>query len=90
VFRSLRHIYAQVVDDTRGHTLVAASTLEKGLRDEASTANKTEAARLAGRALAQRARERAIARVAFDRGGSKFHGRIKALAEAARQAGLDF
>ncbi|HEX77295.1 MAG TPA: 50S ribosomal protein L18 [Dehalococcoidia bacterium] len=90
VFRSLRHIYAQVVDDTRGHTLVAASTLERGLRDRANRANKTEAARLVGMALAQRAQERAISQVVFDRGGYKYHGRVKALAEAARQAGLSF
>ena len=90
VFRSLNHIYAQVIDDTQGRTLAAASTVEKEFRDRADGVSKTEAARLVGASLSQRARGKKISRVTFDRGGYKYHGRVKALAEGARQAGLDF
>ena len=85
VFRSLQHIYAQVIDDTTGMTLAAASTL-----GESVNGNKTERARLVGKTIAERAREKGVSAVVFDRGGYKYHGRIKALADAAREAGLDF
>jgi large subunit ribosomal protein L18 len=90
VFRSLNHIYAQVIDDTRGHTLVAASDLEPALRGQRAGKTKVEIASLVGETLARRALEKGITRVVFDRGGFKYHGRVKALAEAARQAGLQF
>lgn len=89
VFRSHQHIYAQVIDDEAGRTLVAASTLEPELREQA-TGTKTERARLVGRVIAERARERGIEAVVFDRGGFLYHGRVAALADAARQAGLRF
>jgi large subunit ribosomal protein L18 len=85
VFRSLQHIYAQVIDDTSGTTLVAASTLGA----EAS-GTKTERARSVGKTIAERAREKGINTVVFDRGGYLYHGRIKALADAAREGGLEF
>lgn len=88
VFRSLRHIYAQVIDDTVGHTLVSASSLElKG--DLESTSNK-EAAKAVGELVAKRALEKGISKVVFDRGGYIYHGRVAALAEGAREAGLEF
>jgi large subunit ribosomal protein L18 len=90
VFRSLKHIYAQVIDDTRGHTLAAASTLDPELRDEVKGLTKTEQAKLVGGLLAKRALERGVKEVAFDRGGYKYHGRVKSLAEAAREEGLEF
>lgn len=90
LFRSLNHIYAQVIDDTQGHTLAAASTLETELRDKVSSVKKTEAARLVGAALAERAKGKGVSQVVFDRSGYKYHGRVKALAEGARQAGLAF
>jgi len=89
VFRSLAHIYAQVIDDERAHTLVSASTLEPALRDRRE-GTKTEQARLVGRTIGQRARERGIKAVVFDRGGFLYHGRVAALADAARDAGLKF
>jgi large subunit ribosomal protein L18 len=89
VFRSLAHIYAQVIDDERGHTLVSASTLEPGLR-ETREGTKTEQSRLVGRTIGQRAREKGIEAVVFDRGGFLYHGRVAAVAEAAREAGLKF
>jgi large subunit ribosomal protein L18 len=89
VFRSLQHIYAQVVDDTRGHTLAAASTLDPDLRASLS-GDKSARARAVGRAVAERAKERGISKVVFDRGGYLYHGRVKALADAAREAGLEF
>ena len=88
VFRSLNHIYAQVIDDTVGHTLAAASSLEPEVRNAAGT--KTEKARMVGELIGRRALERGVRRVVFDRGGYKYHGRVKALAEGARQAGLEF
>lgn len=88
VFRSLKHIYAQVIDDTVGRTLAAASTLELELRGSQLT--KTEEARLVGRLVAERAKGAGVERVVFDRAGYKYHGRVAALAEAAREAGLDF
>jgi len=90
VFRSLKHIYAQVIDDTKGHTLAAASTLDSEIRGRLNGLKKTEQARLVGELIAQRSRRRRIKRVVFDRGGYKYHGRVKALAEAAREGGLEF
>ena len=88
VFRSLNHIYAQVIDDSQGHTLAAAGTLDSDLRGQTGT--KTEQAKAVGRLVAERARAAGITQVVFDRGGWKYHGRIKALADAAREAGLEF
>jgi large subunit ribosomal protein L18 len=90
VFRSLTHIYAQVVDDDQGLTLVAASTLDHEIRDDATSANKTEQAKLVGALVAKRALEKGIKQVVFDRGGYPYHGRVRALAEASREGGLDF
>ncbi len=89
VFRSLKHIYAQVVDDTEGRTLAAASTLDEEIAKDAKK-NKTSQAEMVGTLLAKRATEKKISQVAFDRGGFKYHGRVKALAEAARKGGLKF
>ncbi|RME86288.1 MAG: 50S ribosomal protein L18 [Caldilineae bacterium] len=90
VYRSLKHIYAQVIDDDAGHTLVAASTLDRALAEEIKGLNKTEAARAVGKLVAQRALEAGIQTIVFDRGGFPYHGRVKALAEGAREAGLQF
>jgi len=90
VFRSEKHIYAQIIDDTKGHTLVSASTLDKELRQRLSKTYNIEAAREVGKLIAQRALSLGIKTVVFDRGGFKYHGRIKALADAAREAGLQF
>jgi large subunit ribosomal protein L18 len=88
VYRSLTHIYAQVIDDTQGITLVAASDLEQGLRE--TKGNKSERAKAVGSALAKKAQDAGVTAVVFDRGGNRFHGRVKALAEAAREGGLKF
>lgn len=88
VFRSLKHIYAQVIDDSAGHTLAAACSLEPALRDFEGT--KTDQAREVGKLIAQRAQGRGLDQVVFDRGGYTYHGRVKALAEGAREAGLEF
>jgi large subunit ribosomal protein L18 len=90
VFRSNNHIYAQVIDDSMGHTLVAANSLEPSLRDEAAKQTNVEQAKLVGKTIAQRAKDKGISKVVFDRGGYLYHGRVKALAEAAREGGLDF
>jgi large subunit ribosomal protein L18 len=90
VFRSLNHIYAQVIDDTQGQTLAAASTLDSEVKGDASGKTKTGQSELVGSLLAKRALSKGIGQVAFDRGGFKYHGRVKALAEAARKAGLKF
>ena len=90
VFRSLSHIYAQVVDDSAGYTLVSASSLDAEIRDKITGKKKTESAELVGSLVAQRALDKGIKKIAFDRGGYQYHGRVKALAEAARKAGLDF
>jgi large subunit ribosomal protein L18 len=90
VFRSLSHIYAQVIDDVAGRTLAAASDTEAGIKTKAEGKGKSEAARLVGAEVAKRAREKGVSAVVFDRGGYLFHGRVKALAEAAREAGLRF
>ena len=88
VFRSLNHIYAQVIDDSTGRTLAAASTVERDLRGSRQT--KTEEAKIVGRLVAERARSAGVERVVFDRAGFRYHGRIKSLADAAREAGLEF
>ncbi len=88
VFRSLNHIYAQVIDDASGRTLAAASTVETELHSSDST--KSEKAAVVGRLVAERARAAGVERVVFDRAGFRYHGRIKSLAQAARDAGLDF
>jgi large subunit ribosomal protein L18 len=90
VFRSLKHIYAQVIDDATGRTLVSASTLDKQVRQQMSYGGNAAAARLVGRVLGERAKQAGVTRVVFDRGGYQYHGRVKALADAAREAGLDF
>jgi large subunit ribosomal protein L18 len=90
VFRSNNHIYAQVIDDTAQHTLASASTLEPDLKGELSSGATRDASAAVGKLVAKRALEKGIAKVVFDRGGNLYHGRIKALAEAAREAGLDF
>ena len=88
VFRSLNHIYAQIIDDASGRTLAAASTVEKELKG--STSTKSEEAAVVGRLVAERAKAAGVERVVFDRAGFRYHGRIKSLADAAREAGLDF
>lgn len=88
VFRSLNHIYAQVIDDASGRTLAAASTVEKELRGSKET--KSAEAAVVGRLIAERAKAAGIERVVFDRAGFRYHGRIKSLADAAREAGLEF
>jgi large subunit ribosomal protein L18 len=90
VFRSLQHIYAQVIDDVQGHTLASASTLDKELRGQLSESDKSDAARKVGQLVAQRCLSQDIKQVVFDRGGNIYHGRIKALADGAREGGLDF
>ena len=90
VFRSLNHIYAQVIDDPKGHTLVSASTLDPEIKSELEGKAKTGKAELVGSLVAKRALSEGISQFVFDRGGYKYHGRVKALAEAARQAGLNF
>ena len=90
VFRSGRHIYGQVIDDAAGRTLAAASTLDKGLRDELRTGADREAAKRVGLLLAERAKAAGVGAVVFDRGGYKYHGRVKALADGAREGGLQF
>lgn len=90
VFRSLNHVYAQVIDDTAGHTLVSASTMEAALLPELEGKKKSEQAAVVGRVVGERALEAGIRQVVFDRGGYPYHGRIKAVAEGARKAGLEF
>lgn len=90
VFRSLNHIYAQIIDDSKGHTMACASSLEQELKAEADGSVKLDRAKMVGTLMARRAQEHGVSRVVFDRGGYKYHGRIKALAEAARQGGLKF
>jgi len=88
VFRSIDQIYAQVIDDSRGHTLASASSIDASIREGAGT--KSERARRVGALLAERARAAGVERVVFDRAGFRYHGRIKALADGARESGLDF
>lgn len=90
VFRSSKQIYAQVIDDTAGHTVAAASSLEKDLRGNLKTGADTDAATAVGKLIAERAKEAGVDTVVFDRGAYRYHGRVKALAEAAREAGLNF
>lgn len=90
VYRSLNHVYAQLVDDVAGRTLVAASTLEKALREGLHHCGDKKAARVVGKAIAERAKEKGITTVVFDRAGFRYHGVVKELAEAAREAGLEF
>ncbi|MFZ4530495.1 MAG: 50S ribosomal protein L18 [Alsobacter sp.] len=90
VFRSSKQIYAQIIDDANGLTLAAASTLEKDLRGGLKTGADTEAAKTIGKLIAERAKEKGVTKVVFDRGSYMYHGRVKALAEAAREGGLDF
>ena len=90
VFRSSRHIYAQVIDDAAGRTLAAASSLDAGLKGELKTGADKAAAAAVGKLLAERAKAAGVARVVFDRGAYMYHGRVKALADAAREGGLDF
>ena len=90
IFRSLNHVYAQVIDDTEGVTLAAASSLDMEVKQERDGKAKTEVSTLVGKLVAERAKEKGVTSVVFDRGGFKFHGRAKALAEAARKEGLVF
>ena len=90
VFRSNQHIYVQVIDDEQQHTLAAASTLEPTLRSESKSGATCAVSAEVGKLIAQRAKEKGVSKVVFDRGGNIYHGRVKALAEAAREAGLDF
>ena len=90
VFRSNNHMYAQIIDDTVGNTLAAASTLEKEVKTELEKTNNVEAAAYLGKVIAKRAKDKGITEVVFDRGGFLYHGKIAALAEAAREAGLVF
>jgi len=90
VFRSSKHIYAQLIDDVKGTTVVAASSLEKTMREGAKTGANIAAAKAVGKLIAERAKEKGIKNVVFDRGGYLYHGRIKALADAAREGGLNF
>ena len=90
VFRSNNHMYAQIIDDTVGHTLVAASTVEKEIKAELEKTNNVDAAAYLGTVIAKRAIEKGIDTVVFDRGGFLYHGKIAALADAAREAGLKF
>jgi large subunit ribosomal protein L18 len=90
VFRSLNHIYAQVIDDGEGHTLVSASTVDPEMQKQLKDLTKTDQARVVGKVLAERALSQGVKQVVFDRGGYKYHGRVKALADAARESGLEF
>ena len=90
VFRSDNHIYAQIIDDLKGHTIAAASTVEKDIKDKLDKTNNVAAAELVGEMIAKRAVEKGVDEVVFDRGGYIYHGKVKALAESAREAGLKF
>ncbi len=90
VFRSSKHIYVQVIDDVQGVTLVSASTAEKELKEAIEGKTKTEAAKIIGQVAAERAKAKGIENVVFDRGGYIYHGRVKAVADGAREAGLNF
>ena len=90
VFRSSKHIYAQVIDDDRGVTLASASSIEKATREGFKTGASVDAAKAVGKLIAERAKEKGVKDVVFDRGGYLYHGRVKALADAARESGLSF
>ncbi|MGN1235573.1 MAG: 50S ribosomal protein L18 [Christensenellaceae bacterium] len=90
VYRSLNHIYVQIIDDTKGVTLASASTMEKAVKEQIADLTKTEAAKVVGKVAGERALEKGIKTVVFDRGGYLYTGRVKAVADGAREAGLDF
>jgi large subunit ribosomal protein L18 len=90
VFRSLKHIYAQIIDDVAGCTLVSASTLDADIRGQVAGLSKTEQAKVVGKRLAEKALSQGVTQVIFDRGGYLYHGRVKALADASREGGLKF
>lgn len=90
VFRSLRHTYAQIVDDSAGVTLASASTLDQEVKSQRDSKPKVDVSRMVGELVAKRSVEKGVTRVVFDRGGYKYHGRVKALADAARKGGLEF
>jgi large subunit ribosomal protein L18 len=90
VFRSSKHIYAQLIDDVKGTTLVSASSVEKAMREGAKTSANIAAAKAVGKLIAERAREKGVEKVVFDRGGYLYHGRVQHLADAAREGGLQF
>jgi large subunit ribosomal protein L18 len=90
VFRSSKNIYAQIIDDRAGRTLAAASSIDKSLKDELKTGADKDAAAAVGRLIAERAKAAGVEQIVFDRGGYIYHGRVKALADAAREGGLDF
>lgn len=90
IYRSLLHIYGQIIDDSQGRTLASASTLDPEVRQQLGQGTKTDDAKVVGRVLAQRALARGVKQVVFDRGGYRYHGRVRALAEAAREGGLEF
>ena len=90
VFRALNHVYAQIIDDSQGNTLAAASSLESQVREQRDGKAKTEISKVVGKVLADRAKEKGVTTVVFDRGGYKYHGRVKALAEAVREEGIVF
>ena len=90
VFRSSKHIYAQVIDDRKGQTLASASSLEKDMRSSLKTGANVDAAKAVGKLVAERATAKGVTNVVFDRGGYRYHGRVKALADAAREGGLKF
>ena len=91
VFRSNKFLYVQLIDDTKGHTMAAAATIQKPLKEQLGGKTDTiDAAKLLGKTIATRAKEKGIGKVCFDRGGYRYHGRVKAIADAAREAGLEF
>lgn len=90
VFRSTKHIFVQVIDDSKGHTLASASTLDSTIRAQAKELKKVDEAKRVGKLIAERAQAAGIKQVVFDRGGFRYHGRVKALADASREAGLEF
>ena len=90
MFRSARHIYAQIIDDVEGHTLVSASSLEPAVKDIGDLKGKVEVAAQVGKLIGERAGEKGIKRIVFDRNGFLYHGRVKAVSDGAREAGLDF
>jgi large subunit ribosomal protein L18 len=90
IFISLKHVYAQLIDDEKGQTLISASTLEKELKEMFKGKNKTESAKVVGKIIAERALQKGISAAVFDRGGFQYHGRVKAFADEARSAGLKF
>lgn len=90
VFHSLNHIYVQIIDDDKGHTLVSASTIEKNIKESLKGTCNVEAAKVVGKLAAERAKAKGVEAVVFDRGGHLYHGKVKALADAAREAGLKF